>query len=488
MTFNTPVFLFLFLPLCLIIYFAADRRYRNAIALIASLVFFAWGQVTYLPLMLLIILLNYYWGQQIERRRAEPDGGRSVLVWGVGLNLAILVLFKVFASYGIAWLSTGLSITLSENLAAALRANPLPLGLSYIAFQVIAYLIDIYNEVTDSEKNFLNFALYILLFPKIITGPIARYRDLSTQLTDREVTAAGAAQGARRFIVGLAKKALIADPLARIVVPAFALESPSFTTGVAWLVIIGYSLQLYFDFSGYTDMAIGLGQMFGFRFVENFNYPYISRSISEFWRRWHISLSSWFRDYVFYPLEFTRRRADRWRQQLHIFIVFLLTGLWHGLTLNFIIWGAVHGLAMALEMSGFGRWLKKAWRPLSHFYALGVVLIGWVFFRSATPQYAFQFLARLFGSQNGVQALPFSQTQPLPIIENSVWLALVLGVLFSLPLIPTLRKRWEGLTTARPVLSGAAGTLYDVSLLLLLVTSVAATISYGLVATIYGGF
>jgi alginate O-acetyltransferase complex protein AlgI len=264
---------------------------------------------------------------------------------------------------------------------------------------------------------------------------------------------------------------------------------------MAWLVLVGFALQLYFDFSGYTDMAIGLGQMLGFRFVENFNYPYISKSIGEFWRRWHISLSSWFRDYVFYTLEFASRRTTfggrvyaRLRQPVNILIVFWLTGLWHGVTLNFILWGLVHGLALALEATGFGRWLKKAWRPLQHAYALLVILLGWVFFRSPDLAYAGQFLARLSGSTQGITRLPYSLTRPLPIVENSVWLALALGILFSLPVLPAVQRAWKAAAGSRPLLRGTAIVSADVFLLFLLFGSVAATVGSTFVASIYGGF
>jgi alginate O-acetyltransferase complex protein AlgI len=479
MSFNTPVFLFFFLPLSLLLYYAVDWRWKNPVALVASLVFFSWGQLFYLPMMLLLILVNYLLGRSIEGARQQTGNARRILTGGIVLNVALLLLFKILVAYGAKELAF-----LPDSIAHA----PIPLGLSFITFQVIAYLADIYNELHDSEKNFLNFSLYILLFPKIVTGPITRYRDLASQFTSRTISGPQAAGGARRFIIGLSKKALIADPLARIVNPAFGLPTPSFSTPIAWLVLVCYALQLYFDFSGYTDMAIGLGQMLGFRFVENFNYPYISRSITDFWRRWHISLSSWFRDYVFYPLEFTRRRASRFRQQTNILLVFLLTGLWHGVTINFVLWGLIHGLALALEMTSFGRWLKKTWAPFQHIYALLVILLGWVFFRSPTFLFAAKFVARLVGVQRGVKLLPFSETYPLPIIENSVWLALALGILFSMPIYPLLKKNWEKVSTYWPVLRGAALVSKDLLLLCLLVFSVAATVSSTYVASIYGGF
>lgn len=483
MQFHSPYFLFIFLPICLLLYFIASQRYRNPIALVASLVFFAWGQVFYLPLMVFIIALNFFLGQALERARAQPGGAGKMLAAGVAINVALLVFFKAALAYGTGWLAF-----LPEGMVAEIAKNPLPLGLSYITFQVVAYLVDVYNEVHDSEKSLLNFSLYVLLFPKLVTGPIARYRDLAVQLVERRVSAAAAAGGARRFILGMAKKALVADQLARVVNPAFGLETPNFSTGIAWLALVGFALQLYFDFSGYTDMAIGLGEMLGFRFVENFNYPYIARSISDFWRRWHISLSSWFRDYVFYPLEFARRRAGRLRQQSNILLVFLLTGLWHGVTVNFVLWGLLHGLAIALEMGGFGRWLRRTWAPLQHVYAMLVILVGWAFFRSPTPAYAGQLLARLAGFGAAVTPLPYTVTRPLPVIENSVWLALALGLVFSLPVLPALKRFWEKTGPGRPLLRGVAVVGADLLLLFLLAGSVAALAGSSYSASIYGGF
>lgn len=493
MSFTTPVFLFFFLPASLLLYYLAAKRYKNLIALAASLVFFAWGQLVYLPLMAVMIAANFFLGKQIEQRRAAPDSGdeagaaagqKRYLVGGIAVNLGLLVFFKTLVSYGAGWLGPAVG----QAAAAWLEQNPLPLGLSYIAFQMISYLLDVYNEICDSEKDFLDFALYVMLFPKIIVGPIARYSDLASPLRSREVTVKGAADGARRLIAGFAKKVLIADTLAQVVNPAFALATPNFSTGTAWLALVGFTLQLYFDFSGYTDMAIGLGQMLGFRFVENFNYPYISQSISEFWRRWHISLSGWFRDYVFYPLERTRRRADRLRQILHMLVVFLLTGLWHGLTLTFLIWGAIHGAAIALEMAGFGRTLKKAWRPLQHLYALAVVMLGWVFFRSTSLEYALQLLARLFGWQGGISQASFSAVNFPLLAQLSIGLALMTGLILTAPVPQATQQAWERVfrredTAAKALFSGV-----DLILLLMFVTSVIAAFNRPYLASIYSRF
>jgi alginate O-acetyltransferase complex protein AlgI len=488
MSFSSPVFLFIFLPICLVIYGIADGRYKNLALLAASLAFFAWGQWFYLPLMLLIILVNYYLARKLEKARGQEGGSGGLLVLGVGFNLVMLVLFKFLVSYGEAWLSKAWP----GGQAGWLIDNPLPLGLSYITFQVISYLLDVSNEACDSEPDFLNFALYVLLFPKIVTGPIVLYRDVAAELTSRQVTSQGIANGLRRFIQGLAKKVLIADQIARIVNPAFGLETPVFSTGIAWVVVVGYALQIYIDFSGYTDMAIGLGQAFGFHFAENFNFPYLSRSISEFWRRWHITLSSWFRDYVFYPLEFASRRGSRrlarWRQPLNILIVFLLTGLWHGITLNFTAWGLIHGAAIALETLGLGGWLKKTWPPIQHVYALAVILVSWVFFRSPTLSFALQLLERMAGSTRGVAPLDVAKTAPLPFVENSVWAAMAVGALLCLPVFPWLSSRWQRITGRYPALRFPAQVGLDLLLFALLLVSFAALSGNVYVESIYGNF
>lgn len=483
MTFNSAAFLFLFLPACLIVYHIAARPYKNAVALVGSLLFYSWGHAASLPLLVALILVNYGLGRQMEKQREKP-GANPLLIAGILVNLLPLLVYKSIAAYGADWLEP----VLPHTLVLWFGQTGFPIGLSYIAFQLISYQVDVYNEMVDSEKSLLDFSLYVLLFPKILVGPITRYRDLAAQLRERKATPEGVAAGVRRFILGLAKKVLIADTLGRVVNPAFGLSTPNFGAGIAWFVLVGYALQLYFDFSGFTDMAIGLGQMLGFRFVENFQSPYISKSISEFWRRWHISLSGWFRDYVFYPLEYTRRRADRWRQSLHVLIVFLLTGLWHGLTLNFAVWGLIHGLAIALEMSGFGRTLKKTWAPLQHGYALAVILFGWVFFRSPNLDYALGFLGRLAGWREGITPLPFSVTQPLPIIDPSSWAALAFGILFSLPISSIAQKAWQRVGARGKAFGWVGRVGADLLLLALLVSAVAFMSGHEFVVNIYGNF
>ena len=493
MGFHSPVFLVGFLPACLLIALLAGRRYHKWVLLAASVVFYAWADWRYLPLTAGLIVITFILAQFVQRQRTADDDksaaaqahrrqARWALLAAVSLNLGALVFFKLLVGYGADWLP--FVRPESEGWPAY---GLLPLGLSYISFQLISYIVDVHNEIIDSETNFWKFAAYALLFPKVVVGPITRYRDMEKELENPSTSPAQIAEGARRFILGLGKKVLIADTLARLVDPAFALSAPQFSTGMAWLVVIAFAVQLYFDFSGYVDMAIGLGQMLGLRLPENFNYPYVSRSIGEFWRRWHITLSAWFRDYVFYPLEFTRRREDRLRQQLHALVIFLLTGLWHGLTINFALWGLIHGAAVAVESRGFARKLKKAPVPVQHIYTLLIVTLGWVFFRSPTPAYALSLLARMVGLP-GASGIDPAERMTFAAVDPWVWAALLAGIIFSLPVIPAFRKRWwsgaaEQLRPARTWRIAA-----DFALFLLLLASFAVLAQYAFIPAIYSGF
>jgi len=461
MDFNSPIFLFLFLPVFIFIYYLAGRRARLVVGIFSSLLFYAWGNLIYIPLMLGLVFFAYLAARGIDQWRHQKLA--LYLLWfGVLANVALLIGFKLW---------TGVKY---------------PLGLSYVTFQVIAYLFEVYNSKVESETNLINFSFYLLLFPKIPVGPITRYSQLCDQIQNVHVEPLDVADGLRRFIVGFAKKALIADTLAKVVTPIFDLTSPTISPSIAWLVIISYSLQLYFDFSGYTDMAIGLGRMMGFRFVENFNFPYVSKNIGEFWRRWHISLSSWFRDFVFYPLE---RRRFKWiGQPINILIVFVLTGLWHGLTRNFVIWGMLHGLALVFESTFLGRKLRASWAPLQHIYALGVILVGWVFFRSPTPHFALFFLRRLLGDTNGLRILPFELTSPLPLIEPTFVLALLAGILFAFPVNQWYGNMLKRIPSEKLALKITVQVLNDAVLVFILLLSIAATASSTFTPGIYGTF
>lgn len=461
MDFNSPIFLFLFLPVFIFIYYFAERRAKLIVGILGSILFYSWGNLIYIPLMLGLVIFAYFVARGISQWRQQQLS--AVLLWiGIFLTVILLIGFKLWthAKY--------------------------PLGLSYVTFQIIAYFIEVYNNKVDSEKDILNFSFYLLLFPKIPVGPITRYSQLRDQIQNIHVTPLDVADGLRRFIIGFAKKALIADTLAKVVTPIFNLTSPTVAPAIAWLVIISYSLQLYFDFSGYTDMAIGVGRMMGFRLIENFNFPYISKSIGEFWRRWHISLSSWFRDFVFYPLE--RRRLKWLGQPVNILIVFVLTGLWHGLARNFVIWGVIHSLALVFESTFLGRKLRTFWVPLQHIYALGVILVGWVFFRSPSLHFALVFLRRLLGDTRGLKILPFELTSPLPFIEPTYIVALLAGILFSFPIGRWLDILLDKIPENKIMLRVGVRVFGDLLLIFILIASIAVIASSTFVPGIYGTF
>ena len=309
----------------------------------------------------------------------------------------------------------------------------LPIGISFFTFQAISYIVDVYTGKTTKQKNIIKVAVYISMFPQLIAGPIVRFCDISRQLSNRVISSENLASGIRRFVIGLGKKVLIANTIAEAVDQIFLIPGAELPMAVAWLGAIGYTLQIYFDFSGYSDMAIGLGRIFGFTYLENFNYPYISRSIREFWRRWHISLSSWFRDYVYFPLGGSRK--GKARTYANLLVVFLLCGLWHGASWNFIVWGLLHGGCMVLERVGAERMRVKLWPPLCHLYALLIIIVSWVLFRAETLSAAGHYLQSMFGASQG-DSLKFYLSM---YVNLEIGVALCLGLLFSTPLYPRLK-------------------------------------------------
>jgi alginate O-acetyltransferase complex protein AlgI len=461
MDFNSAIFLFLFLPVFMLAYHLAGYRVKLILGVLASILFYAWGNLIYIPMIASLVLVTHLLAVGIDHWR-----GRSmslVLLWlGVVINIGLILGFKI-----------------SANLNY-------PLGLSYVTFQALAYLFEVRKGLIENERNLLRFSFYLLLFPKLPVGPIVRYSQVRNQIAELKTDPLETANGLRRFIRGLAKKVLLADTLARVVDPIFKLSSPVIPPHLAWLVLISYSLQLFLDFSGYTDMAIGLGQMMGLRFVENFNFPYLSRSIGDFWRRWHMSLASWFRDFVFYPLE--RHRLKWIGQPLNILIVFLLLGLWHGLTRNFVIWGLIHGLALVFENTTPGKFVTRLQPPIRNLYALTVILFGWVIFRSPTPDFALDFLRRLVGDASGLRILPFDLTSPLPFIEPTFIMALMMGLLLCFPIGQWLEGLIQKRLGERLVARISAQVLYDFGMSLLLIASVAATASSAFLPSIYGKF
>ena len=369
MLFSSSVFLWLFLPIVIVLNFIVGKKLSNYLLLAASLFFYAWGEPIYVLLMFFSILMNWSFGLFIDR----ANKGRSfLLVLCIAGNLLLLGYFKYYN-----FLAGTINRLIANQLLPA-RDIALPIGISFFTFQALSYVIDLYRGNCNVQKNFFNLALYVSFFPQLIAGPIVRYSDIDKQITDRSVTAEKFALGMRRFLYGLGKKIIISNCMAEYADILFAGPFAEQTTVKVWLAAIFYTMQIYYDFSGYSDMAIGLGRIFGFDFLENFNYPYLSRSIREFWQRWHISLGTWFREYVYIPLGGNRKGSGR--TYINLIIVFFLTGLWHGASLNFVAWGLFHGAFQIIERLGFNRFLKK--HPvIGHIYSLLVVLFGWVLFR-----------------------------------------------------------------------------------------------------------
>lgn len=482
MDFISPLFLFLFLPVFLLFYLIGHQSVRLPLILVASVVFLSAGQLTALGWLGGILIAGYLLGHAISWGKNSPDGNLWLMV-GIGINLFILACFKFILAYGpigLAW------VYIPETLIPPIAGLAVPLGLSYVTFQMISYLVDVWRGGVQAEKSFVRLAIYILFFPKLVSGPLVRYKSFSELLDQITPATDKVIAGFRRLLIGFIKRTLIANQLALVANAAFNLPTPNFEPGFAWLALIAYTLQLFFDFAGYTDMAIGLGLMVGIRLPENFNYPYIAQSISDFWRRWHMTLTGWFREYVFYPLE--RHRFQWAGQQVNIVLVFLLTGLWHGFSPTFIVWGLVHGIAIALESAGFGRRLKTLWQPLRHLYTLAIVSAGWVIFRSSSLAFAFSFFRRLAGDVSGLTRLPFSQTSPLPFIEPSFILALVLGAVFCLPVTNVWGRFRTGLEDRRPMLFFAFQSLEDVVLIALFILGLAALLSGAFAPHIYAKF
>ena len=390
MIFSTPVFLFLFFPIFYLIY--AITGFRNVILLVASLLFYYWGEAAITGLLIVSIIFNYAFGLLLSKARRDGRNLNFYLFIGILLNLVFLIVFK-YANF----IVDNVNLILSR-LDFGLLAQPnihLPLGISFFTFQAISYLIDIKRGEIEVEYNPSTLSLYISMFPQLVAGPIVRYREVSDKLHHRTMNFSQFAMGAERFIIGLVKKVIFADQIGPIADSIFAAHGTDMTAPVAWLGVLCFTLQIYFDFSGYSDMAIGLGRMLGFKFPENFMHPYKSLSIQEFWRRWHITLSRFFRDYLYIPLGGSRK--GKWRTYANLWIVFILCGLWHGASWAFVIWGAWHGLFLVLERTTFGKIVHVTPRFFQHIYVLVVVMIGWVFFRSENLQMASDMLLALIG-------------------------------------------------------------------------------------------
>jgi alginate O-acetyltransferase complex protein AlgI len=385
--FSSPIFLFAFLPISLLSYYIVPPFLRNPTLLALSVIFYLWGESAHAHVLLISIAITYLAGLRLERA-SRSNSGRLVLGAAIAGNLFLLITYKYVGFLR--------GIFMSPHAASDVA---LPLGISFFVFHSISYLVDVYLEKARSQQKLGKFSLYIVLFPQLIAGPIVRYQDVAEQLSEREHSINGFVDGIERFILGLGKKTFIANSLGSFVDGIFQSPPETLSCGTAWLGVASYGLQLYMDFSGYSDMAIGLSLMFGFRIRENFYYPYAAQSVQQFWQRWHISLSTWFRDYLYIPLGGNRHGEKATYRNL--VIVFALCGLWHGAQWSFVFWGLYHGLFLVLERAFLSRWLEQAWRPMRHAYLLLVVTTGWVFFRSPDLIYAWGYLSRLVDFRMG---------------------------------------------------------------------------------------
>jgi alginate O-acetyltransferase complex protein AlgI len=428
MLFTEPAFLLLFLPIVLALYLASPHRLHNHVLTLASVVFYAAGQWVFLPWLLGSTMVSYGVAIACDRWRGEPRA-RIVLVLGIALDLALLVVFK-YAGFFAANLN---ALTATVHLAP-LRVPrlQLPLGISFFTFHKISYKLDVARGTAEVRRNPLDLLLYILCFPQLIAGPIVRYHDIAGELAARATRLDDFAAGVRRFILGFGKKLLIANTVGLAADRIFEIPVATLPGGVAWLGAACYTLQIFVDFSAYSDMAIGLARMFGFHFPENFHYPYVATSITEFWRRWHISLSRWFRDYLYIPLG--GNRGSPVRTYANLAIVFLLCGLWHGASWSFVVWGAFHGGLQIAERLGAGAVVARTPRVVRHTSTMLLVMIGWVIFRSETVASARGFLGAMFGRG----AASGGELAIARYLDRGVAIALVAGVLASLPIVPAL--------------------------------------------------
>ena len=442
MVFSSPLFLFLFLPLVLACAALPGLKWRNGVLLGFSVLFYAWGELAFVFLMLGSTLLNYWLGLWVDGQ-SDAAARRRAVALAVTLNIGTLAFFK-YANFAVA----NCNVVLHGLGWGQIRWHQvrLPIGISFFTFHALSYVLDTYRRKAPAARNPLDVALYIFFFPQLIAGPILRWSAIAPQIAQRVVSRQRFAEGARRFVGGLAKKTLIANVVAVPADQIFGLPSAELHPSLAWLGSLCYLLQIYFDFSGYSDMAVGLGKMFGFEFLENFDFPYISQSVQEFWRRWHISLSTWFRDYLYIPLGGSR--AGRGRTYLNLVIVFFLCGLWHGASWTFVAWGLYHGLFLVLERAGFGERLAKLPRPLRHSYTLLVVIAGWVLFRAGSFGQALAFWKNLAGCAPAPGAY-----QPLAryLTQEVAW-SIGFGVLVSMPTWLWLKRRAAQLQKQLPAL------------------------------------
>ena len=421
MVFSGLPFLFFYLVVTLLIYKLTPLKLRNLVLLIASLFFYGWGEPVYIVIMFLSIAVDYTHGMLVERWRENDRKARMAVASSVFLNLLILVTFKYYD-----FLAGSLNSITGWNIP--LLGVSMPIGISFYTFQTMSYTIDVYRKDAPVQRNIVTFGTFVTLFPQLIAGPIIQYKSVADQLQCRREDLEKFVSGIQRFCVGLAKKVLLANAVGKLWDVFLATDTAELTVLGGWLGLIAYAFQIYFDFSGYSDMAIGLGRMFGFEFIENFNYPYISRSVVEFWKRWHISLTNWFREYVYFPLGGNRVSKPKWIR--NILIVWLLTGIWHGAGWNFLLWGLYYALFMLAERLFLGKWLDKLPAVVRHIYAMAVVLVGWGLFAIEDMSQLGHYLMVCFGGGALVDAFTLYQ----------LWSYLPLLVILTFAATPAGRK------------------------------------------------
>lgn len=415
MIFSSLLFLFRFLPAVLVLYYLAPRPLRNLVLLLCSLVFYAWGEPVYIILMIVSILVSYTGGILVDRFKTQGKrrAARAALLGSSVVSLSLLGFFK-YADFLIGTVDslTGAGINLLKIA--------LPIGISFYTFQTMSYTIDVYRGEAKVQKNLISFGAYVTMFPQLIAGPIVQYKTIDRQLRTRKETAGQFAYGIHRFMIGLGKKVLLANNAGALWDMVSSMEHTQIPVVMSWMGLAAYTFQLYFDFSAYSDMAIGLGHMFGFRFLENFNYPYISKSITEFWRRWHISLSTWFRDYVYIPLG--GNRVGVWKHIRNILVVWMLTGIWHGASWNFVLWGLYYGILLLIEKFVLGKYLKKLPGVFQHIYCMFFVMLGWNLFVFDDMSAGISFARALFGTYGA----GFCSRETLYLLYNNAVLMVLL--------------------------------------------------------------
>lgn len=427
MVFSSLVFMFAYLPITLLAYYLVPRQGRNIFLFIVNLIFYGWGEPKLVLLMVFNIFFNYIGGWLVDKYRADAKKKKLFLILTCVLDIAILAVFKY----------TGM-ITETLNMLPFLNIPELqislPIGISFYTFQTMSYVIDVYRDDAPVSKNFINFGTYVALFPQLIAGPIVRYRDVAEQLVNRRETLEMFTRGVKLFMVGLAKKVIIANTMGTLTTNIFATTDENGVVGT-WVGMIAYTFQIYFDFSGYSDMACGLGNMMGFEFLKNFNYPYIAKSITDFWRRWHISLSTWFKEYVYIPLGGNRKGVKR--QILNLLIVWGLTGLWHGAAYNFVLWGLYYGLLLILEKFVLKKFLDRLPSFIQHIYTLFIIIIGWGLFYFTDVGQLGEFMVDLFNFGNGICG-----DQAFNLIMSNLPM-LIIAAVASTPLAKMLYTRFE---------------------------------------------